>query len=60
MALNIYVNVEKGLKPKAKKFRALIRTFVEVRGEKLLGGALLAPPSWIGLKQFKGQRFYLQ
>ena len=41
----------KGLKLKARKLWDLIPTFVEVTGEKLVGGALLAPPSWIGLRK---------
>ena len=41
---------EKVLKLKVRKFWGLIPTFVEVKGEKLVGGAFLSsPPSWIGL-----------
>ena len=36
--LKFYTNVAKGLKLKVKKFRRLIPTFVEVAGEKLVGG----------------------
>ena len=36
--LKFYTSVAKGLKLKVKKFLGLIPTFVEVRGEKLLGG----------------------
>ena len=42
---NIYTSVAKGLKRKVRKFWGLIRTFVEVTGEKLVG----VPPSLIGL-----------
>ena len=38
MALKFYSSVAKGLKLKVKKFWGLIRTFVEIRGEKLVGG----------------------
>ena len=36
--------MEKGLKLKARKFWGPDPTFVEVAGEKLVGGALFAPP----------------
>ena len=35
MGLKLYTSVAKGLKLKLRKFRGLIPTFVEVRGEKL-------------------------
>ena len=35
--LKCYTSVEKGLKLKVKQFLELISTFVEVRGEKLVG-----------------------
>ena len=44
--LKFYTSVTKGLKIKVRKFWVLIHMFVEVTGEKLVGGA---PPSWIGL-----------
>ena len=40
MALKTYISVEKMLKLKARKFWELIHTFVEVRGEKLVGAFL--------------------
>ena len=36
--LKFYISVAKGLKLKVKKFSGLILTFVEVTGEKLVGG----------------------
>ena len=48
--LKFYTRVEKGLKLKVRKFWGLIPTFVEVTGEKLVGGWGLFGPSWIGLK----------
>ena len=46
-----YTSLAKGLKLKVRKFLGLIPTFVEVTGEKLVGGGAfwLPPPSWIGL-----------
>ena len=41
--LKFYTSVAKGLKLKVRKFWGLIPTFVEVTGEKLVGGGL--PPS---------------
>ena len=46
--LKFYTSVAKGLKLKVKKFWGLISTFVEVTGEKLVGGPfcpLPLPPS---------------
>ena len=43
MALKFYTGVGKGLKLKIRKIWRLIPTFVEVTGEKLVGGFL--PPS---------------
>ena len=43
--LKFYTNVTKGLKLKVGTFWGLIRTFVEVTGEKLIGGTFLVPPS---------------
>ena len=53
--LKIHTSVAKGLNLKVRKFLGLTPTFVEVRGEKLVGRAFLAPwpPSWIGLIQRK-------
>ena len=42
--LRFYTSLSKGWKLKVRKFCCLISTFVEVTGEKLVGGA-----SWIGL-----------
>ena len=42
--LNFYTSVAKGLKLKARKFWGLIPTFVEVTGEKLVGGGVCPPP----------------
>ena len=47
--LQFYTSQAKVLKLKVRKFWMLIPTFVEVTGEKLVGG-VLAPPFWIGLK----------
>ena len=44
IALKLYTSVAKGLKLKVRKFCVLIPMFVEVTGEKLVGG-----PSRIGL-----------
>ena len=38
MALKFYASVAKGLKLKARKIGELIPVFVEVAGEKLVGG----------------------
>ena len=43
VALNFYTSVAKGLKLKVKEFYRLIPTFVEVTGEKLVGGGGLPP-----------------
>ena len=46
-----FYTVGKGLKLKVKTFWGLIRTFVEVTGEKLAGGGgEVCAPSWIGLR----------
>ena len=44
MALTSYASVAKGLKLKVKKCWGLIPTFVEVTGEKLVGGFLRHSP----------------
>ena len=48
--LKFCTSVGKGLKLKVKKILGSNPTFVEVTGEKLVGGELFCPPSWIGLK----------
>ena len=49
--LKFYTSLSKGLKLTVRKFWGLIPTFVEVTGEKLVGGLFAPPPllSWIGL-----------
>ena len=42
MALKFYANVSQGLKLKVTNFWGLIPTFVEVKGEKLVGGSFCA------------------
>ena len=42
--LELYTSVTKGLKLKVRKFLGLIRPFVEVTGEKLVGVTFLPPP----------------
>ena len=42
--LKFYTSLSKGLKLKVKQFWGLILTFVEVTGEKLVGGAFLPSP----------------
>ena len=42
-SLKLFTSVPKGLKIKVTKFLELIPTFVEVTGEKLVGGAFLSP-----------------
>ena len=43
--LKSYTSVAKGLKLKVRKFWGLIPTFVEVTGEKLVGG--VCPPPFL-------------
>ena len=43
MAFKFYKNVAKGLKVKVRKFCEVIPTFVDVTGEKVIGGLL--PPA---------------
>ena len=43
-SLKFYTTVAKGLKLKVRKFWGLIPKFVEIIGEKLVGGAFLSPP----------------
>ena len=42
--LKFYTSLSKGLKLKVRKFWGLTPTFVEVTGEKLVGGTFLPPP----------------
>ena len=50
MTLKFYTSVEKGLNLKVKRFCGLIPMFVELTGEKLVGGGGgFAPPLLIGL-----------
>ena len=45
MALKFYASVEKRIKLKVRKCGGIIRTFVEVAGEKLeVGEGFLTPP----------------
>ena len=44
MNLKFYTSVAKGLKLKVRKFWGLVPTFVEVAGEKLVGGPFCPPP----------------
>ena len=51
--LKFCTSVAKGLKLKVRKFCGPTPTFVEVTGEKMVGGGPfcpLLPPSWIGLR----------
>ena len=50
MDLKIYTSVAGGLKPKVKKFWGVDPTFVEITGEKLVGGLFGPHSSWIGLR----------
>ena len=45
MTLKFYNSVEKVLKLKVRKLQARIPIFVEVTGEKLVGGLFTLPPS---------------
>ena len=44
MALKFYTSWAKGLKLKVRKFLELMSTFVEITGEKLIGGTFLPLP----------------
>ena len=51
MALKFFMSVAKWLKLKVRKIWGLIFTFVEVTGEKLVGGLFAPPPPFsIGLR----------
>ena len=43
MALEFYTSVTKGLKLNVRKLQALVLTFVEVAGEKLVGDIFSTP-----------------
>ena len=43
--MDFYTSLSEGLKLKVRKFWGLIPTFVEVTGEKLVGGAFYPRPS---------------
>ena len=43
MALKFYTSLRKGLKLRVRKFWEPIPTFVEVTGEKLVGGSFCPP-----------------
>ena len=43
--LKLYISVAKGLKLKVIKFWGLTPTFVDVTGEKLVGGTFCPPPT---------------
>ena len=45
MALNFYTGVAKGLKVKVRTFWGLMSMFVEVTGERLVGGPFCPHPS---------------
>ena len=46
----LYISASKGLRLKVRKFLRLIPTFLEVKGEKQVGGLSGLSLSWIGLK----------
>ena len=46
MALKFYTSVKKGLKLKVSEIYGLIPTFVEVTGEKLIGGPYIHLPPY--------------
>ena len=54
-SLKFYTSVAKRSKLKVRKFWGLVSTFLEVAGEKLVGGDFLPPPphpsSWMGLRK---------
>ena len=52
--LKFYTSVAKGLKLKVRKFWGPNPTFVEVTGEKLVGGSFLDPPI---LNRVKSNRY---
>ena len=53
--LKFYTSLSKGLKLKFRRFWALVPTFVEVTGEKLVGDAFLPPiPNRVKTAIFRG------
>ena len=56
--LKFYTSVENGLKLKVRKFWWLIPTFVEVTGEKLVGGDLFALPILNRVKVIRDINYY--
>ena len=54
MALKFYTSVQKGLQLRVRKICGLISTFVEVIGEKLLGGPFCPLPPTPILNKVKG------
>ena len=50
LARGLYISASKGLRLKVRRFLRLIPTFLEVTGEKQVGGLSGPTPSWIGLK----------
>ena len=52
IALKFYKMVAKEMTLKVRKCLGLLPTFVDVIGEKLVGGFLASFPSWIGLMTF--------
>ena len=57
--LKFYTSVAKGLKLKVKKFWGPNPTFVEVAGEKLVGGPLCPPPILNRVKNIYFIKIYL-
>ena len=55
MTLKFYISVAKGLKLKVRRFCGLSLMFVEVTGEKLVGGAFL-PPILNRIKEYIAHR----
>ena len=51
--LKFYTSLSKGLKLKVRKFWGLIHTFVEVTGEKLVGGPFWLPRPQNRVKMFQ-------
>ena len=53
MSLKFYISVARRLKLKFKKFWGLVPTFLEVTGEKLVGGLFAPPPILNSVKKLK-------
>ena len=60
IALKFYTSVAKWLKLNIKKLSELTATFVEFRGEKLVGDLFAPPLSWIGLRNIKSKNINLR